>query len=843
MIEDEELRKLFEAESEEHLQKLDDGFLQLEKHANNPEVLKELFREAHSLKGAARMLGVESVETLSHRLEDILGTACRQGTLQFSPELVDRLTRGLDDIRAMVRESVTGESSGVSLFEALQRLMVQDNSPVEPSATAPILPGKNAIASADPMIEAKPILTEQLQPAPVTEPEPRPVVSLPVPQAPQPESRPVAPVPMPAPVIDPEPQLFESLPLPQLAIQPESRPVAQVPLLEPVTDPEPRLNESLPSIEPPSDPKKSEVHEPQVGSAADTKPVAVDASSTSVIRVDSSKLDQLLNLVGELTVVRTRVKRRLNEIEETIAWWEDAARQMCRTSTGNDARLEPLGLRLHELRNGIFADEVALDGVARELEEGIHNLRLLPLFTLFSLFPRMVRDLARQQSKQVTLVIEGGETTADKRIIEEMKSPLIHLVRNAVDHGQESTQERIAHGKPAEGTIRMRAFRTATHVVIEVSDDGRGLDLAAIKRSALKQRLVTEGELGNLTDAQLISLIFQSGFSTSAMVTDVSGRGVGLDVVRANVERLKGSVQAVSDAGKGSCFTIRLPITLATTPVFIVNVGDQPYAIPLDYVHSVRRVNPDAIFSIEGQDAIVVNGAPVSVVHLSDVLGIAVKSRERSAPPWPCIILTVGEEWMGVFVDAVVDELEVVMKPHGGILSRVRNSAGATILGSGEVCMVLNPSDLIKTVQKQGGSMGMVNAPVATGEDGIEKTSRKIILLAEDSITTRIQEKRILEGAGYEVVVAVDGADAFNKLGQYSFDAVVSDIQMPNLDGLGLTARIRQNASYRELPIILVTSLSSDEDLRRGLEAGANAYITKPTFDQQAFLETLRRLV
>ncbi|MBF0296727.1 MAG: response regulator, partial [Magnetococcales bacterium] len=588
----------------------------------------------------------------------------------------------------------------------------------------------------------------------------------------------------------------------------------------------------LPAPAPPPPPAREHEEPPP----SEVKPTAGDTGSGSVIRVDSAKLDQLLNLVGELSVVRTRVKRRLGEIEESISLWEETTRFRERRGS-----MEQLGTRLHELRNAVFADEVALDGVARELEEGIHNLRLLPVLTLFSQFPRLVRDLARQQDKRIALLMEGGETTADKRIIEEMKSPLVHLVRNAVDHGVESPAQRQAAGKPEEATIRMRAMRTATHVVLDVSDDGRGLDLDAIRRVAARNRIASAEELEAMTPAQVAGLIFHAGFSTSVMVTDVSGRGVGLDVVRVNVERLKGSVQVESSPGNGCRFIIRLPITLATTPVFIVGVGAHRFAIPLDFVQSVRRLAPDAVFRIEGREAVAIDHTPLSLAYLGDLLELRIPRGERATPPWPCIILTVGEERFALLVDLLLDELEVVMKPHGGILSRVRNIAGATILGSGEVCMVLNPADLLKTLRK-GLAAGM-REPTPGEVVGDGAGGKKTILLAEDSITTRIQEKRILEGAGYEVVVAVDGADAFNKLCQQPVDAVVSDIQMPNMDGLTLTTRIRQQAAFRELPVILVTSLASDEDLRRGLEAGANAYLTKPTFDQGIFLETLRRLV
>ncbi|MBF0460335.1 MAG: response regulator [Magnetococcales bacterium] len=624
-------------------------------------------------------------------------------------------------------------------------------------------------------------------------------------------------------------------------------------------------------------------------------PESVDLFASSeeaapIIRVRSNKLDALLRLVGELTVVRTRIKRRLVEIEEILALWEERGGHELSQQRGMtlleqaDPFGEQLGNRLLVLRHGIAEDEAGLELVSESLEEGIRNLRLLPLSTLFGQFPRLVRDLARQQDKEVLLLTEGSETTADKRILEEMKSPLMHLIRNAVDHGLEMPELREKMGKPKSGTIILRAAQTATHVVLEVRDDGRGLDLEAIRRQARKRGLFTEESLAAFSAEQLYAIIFQSGFSTSAMVTDVSGRGVGLDVVRAQVERLKGRIQVTSELGQGCCFTLSIPVTLATTPVFIASANGQLFAIPLDAVHSVRRVAPEDIFPIEGCATILLhetdgheidgqersdqpraaagravgtgllptvgrNDRPVSVARLAHLLELPPAPDGLVPPPWPCIVFNMGGDgWLGVICDTLEDELEVVLKPFGGLLQRVRHVSGTTILGSGGVCLVLNPRDLLLTVRKLGhrladpgaGPMVAGKVPVAPGS-GVPR--KKTILLAEDSLTTRTQEKRILQGAGYEVIVAVDGLDALNKLGKQPVDAVVSDVQMPNLDGLALAQKIRENPLYKDLPLILVTSLSSDEDMRRGMEVGANAYITKPTFEQKMFLETLQRLV
>jgi two-component system, chemotaxis family, sensor kinase CheA len=455
----------------------------------------------------------------------------------------------------------------------------------------------------------------------------------------------------------------------------------------------------------------------------------------------------------------------------------------------------------------------------------------------------MVRDLARHQAKEVQLIIEGGETTADKRILEEMKDPLMHMIRNAIDHGLEAPDERQRCGKPRLGTIRLRARLTPSSLVIEVADDGRGLDLERIKLTALKRRLRREEELAAMTSGQIQALIFAPGFSTSPLVTDISGRGVGLDVVGANVERLKGNIEVESSLGHGCTLRICLPRALAATRVLIVMADRRSYALPIEYVHTTRLVSPQEVFPIEGMETIVVDGRPVSLAHLSALLGISSQvagAKEGKPPesdnPRPCLVLTVGEDQIGLFVDALLDEQEIVVKPHSAILKRVRNVSGATILGTGEVCMVLNPLDLVQSVRQRPARM--------LREASHPKPLKKhVILLVEDSITTRTQEKRILESAGYEVVAAVNGVDALQKLSSQAFDAVISDVEMPSMDGLTLTERIRREPKYNELPIILVTSLASEEDKRRGIEVGANAYIAKPTFDQGLLLDTLRRCI
>ena len=598
--------------------------------------------------------------------------------------------------------------------------------------------------------------------------------------------------------------------------------------------------------------------------------VALEASSgryrIDTMRVEPQKLDALMNQANELMVAKLHIARRLTQIEELVTLCEEWSREIFaahRTAYASHngggphigsqraatflqrdrQRIERLGALVTDLRSVAYEDSDRLDAVVTTLEESIRNIRLLPLATIFQLFPRLVRDLARDQAKEVQLIIEGGETTADKRILEEMKDPLMHMIRNAIDHGLETPEERQRCGKPRLGTIRLRARLTSSDLVLEVVDDGRGLDLERIRGTAVKRGLRREEDFAAMTPAQIEALIFTPGFSTSPLVTEVSGRGVGLDVVGANVERLKGSIRVESSLGQGCTLRIYLPRALAATRALIVMVDRRPYALPIDYVHTTRLVSAQEIFPIEAMATLVVDGNPVSLAHLSTLLGLsphaaAVKGLQppETDKPQACVILTVGEDQIGLFVDALLDEQEVVVKPHAAILKRVRNVSGATILGTGEVCIVLSPPDLLQAMRKRPARL--------LREPSHPKLQQKhAILLVEDSMTTRTQEKRILESAGYEVVAAVNGIEALQKLSSRAFDAVVSDVEMPAMDGLTLTERIRREPKYRELPVILVTSLTSEEDKRRGIEVGANAYIAKPTFDQGVLLDTLRRFI
>jgi two-component system chemotaxis sensor kinase CheA len=773
-IEDEELRTIYQTVTPERLQKLEAALLHLEKQPKDTAALEGFLREAHTLKGDSRMLGVNDVETLIHQMEDCM-VEIKQGKKNFTTDLCDRLYHGLDAVRKLVHEAVTGEASGINTFLVLAQLMGAEgngHSQKQDSSAAQI------------QIESSVAVAQELNP------------------------------------FD---DLFESF---EPAVKPQKSAVA-------------------------TDNSQSTTQKRRSSDSIDT------------VRVDSDKLDGLMRQAGELSITKLRVARRPIEIEEILKLYEDWSRdtfvnraklKQLENKVDNEylkpiqdfwkrteQRLEKLGDLASRLKLDTTEDTTNLESIANELESGIQNLRLLPLSTLFNPFIRMVRDLAKHQGKEINLVIEGGETRADKRIVEEMKDPLLHIIRNAIDHGIETPEEREKAGKSRTATILLRGYQSGSSIGIEIADDGRGLNLESIKRTALRHKICNEEELAKMSADRINTLIFMPGFSTRTEVTELSGRGVGLDVVRANVERLKGSIAVESSPGKGCQFHLLVSANLAITPVLTVQVAQNPYAIPVEFVETMLLVSRQEIFAIEGSGTISFQGEPISVVWLADLLELRFNAPSsataiyNAAKTLPCIILKFGNERLGVLVNAALDRTDIFLKPQSKLLKRVRNISGATILGNGEVCMVVNPQDLFESVQRGNGA-------VVERESEQTKTKNKL-LLVEDSIIIRTQMKRLLEGAGYEITIAVDGLEGFNKLRSGNFDAVVSDVEMPNLTGLELTAKIRQYREYSELPIILVTTLASEADKRRGAEAGANAYLTKGDFDQKVLIETLKRLI
>ncbi len=474
--------------------------------------------------------------------------------------------------------------------------------------------------------------------------------------------------------------------------------------------------------------------------------------------------------------------------------------------------------------------------VMRTQEENLRGLQMTPVADLFASFHRWVRDAALELGKKIEFKTEGESVELDRSIVQRLREPLIHLLRNALDHGVETPEERLAAGKSERGLVALRAFAAGGGVVIEVEDDGRGLDTEVIGRVAVQRGMVGEAEARNMSERAVQSLAFQPGFSTRGKVSKMSGRGVGLDVVTAWVEDLRGRVEWDSSPGKGLLIRLRLPLTMATIQALITRVGGQKFAIPHSAVDRVLRVKTKSLTTVEGRTSIIHEGQPVELIPLAGLLDMAPSEDEH--PAEMAVVISYGARGpKGWIVDDLLGEQEIVMKDFTRFFKKVKNMAGAAIIGSGEIVMVLNAADLHQR------SSGLRMDPAGRSGKDRKAGAAKKVLVVDDSLITRTMEQRILGKAGYEVDGARDGKDALERMDKNDYDLVVSDMQMPRMDGAELTRNLRKDPRYAETPVIIVSFLDSEEDKMRGMEAGASAYLTKKQFNQARLLELVQRLI
>lgn len=507
----------------------------------------------------------------------------------------------------------------------------------------------------------------------------------------------------------------------------------------------------------------------------------------------------------------------------------------------NQACIRDLEIRLKGSTKAAESDSRLHGQMVDDLLEDMMNVLMLPCSSLLELFPKLVRDLARESDKEVNLEIYGGDLEIDRRILDEMKDPLIHLVRNCIDHGIEHPNERLRKGKPRQGVVTIAIAQiTGNQIEMVVSDDGGGIDVLKVKEAAKRRALISDQDKTRLEGQDALALVFRSEVSTSPIISNISGRGLGLAIVREKVENLGGSITVSTTPQLGASFRILLPVTLATFRGILVHAADFPVIIPTANVERVARIRKDSIKTVGNKDTVEVNGRTIPLVKLADTLELSriAKKGVEDTEFLQVLILRSGESLVAFNADMILQEQEVLVKSLGKQLSRVRNVAGATVLGSGRLVPILNVPDLIKSALKRAAAG---NGSAISVE--VQDTKAKSILVVEDSITSRMLLKNILESSGYQVTTSVDGQDAWNVLKREQFDLVVSDVEMPKMSGFELTVNIRSDEKLSEMPVVLVTSLGSREDKERGVEAGANAYIVKGSFDQNNLLETVQRLV
>jgi len=575
------------------------------------------------------------------------------------------------------------------------------------------------------------------------------------------------------------------------------------------------------------------------------------------IRIPLSRADKLLYLVGEVVINRMkssakiaqakRLSKLSKEIQKSIFSLGEAIRKDFSPHDGDvtkllsqcDAQIQKLREHTLMFYDHISSEVFHLDPVIDELQTRVKEIKMLPLSTVFSGFPRMVRDIASHQGKEVNLVISGEETELDKKVLERIKTSLIHILRNCIDHGIEEPEVRVALGKPRDGTIKVSAFHEGDNVVITIEDDGRGLDMDQIKQTALKKRLVSHGDLEKMTDKEVLHIVFMDGYSTSPMVTDVSGRGMGLDIVWRDITNLKGRVLLDTQKHRTTKFTLVLPLTIAIIQVLLVKVQNMLFALPMLSISESVKVNREDVSTIEGRMAISFREHIVPLIRLNDVLGLLPRSEEeREAKKTMLVVMVTSfDRQVGFIVDEIVGDEEVFIKSLGRHLGKLKNVSGAVIMATGEVAVVLDIEDLL---------VYSALSPQLAKEKRLppeRKRKEKRILVVEDAFSTRELEKSILENHGYLVDTAVDGLDALNRMTSTKYDLIVSDIEMPRMDGFELCSTLKKNVGLKEIPFVMVTALQKEEDKRRGMEVGAAAYIVKSAFEQTNLLDTIERLV
>ncbi len=574
---------------------------------------------------------------------------------------------------------------------------------------------------------------------------------------------------------------------------------------------------------------------------ADPREPAIDipvARASQTLRIDFSKLDELMNLVGELVLSKGRVRIGLDDLESLGRELEQQRRGAGRSSSGRSARSGPVQLQdlatelsrvqraFDSLSQDLGSAHQQLEFVSGQLRDQVMKLRMVPVGKGWTKYHRTVRQIAGSLGKEVQLELTGEDTELDKVLVEQLDDPLLHIVRNAVDHGVEQPEEREAAGKPRVGSLSLSAAHRGNQIVIRIADDGRGIDVEKVRAKAVERGLLSAAAAAELEDQQVFDLIFHAGFSTAETVSDLSGRGVGMDVVREAIARLKGTVHVESTLGQGTTLELRLPLTLAIVQVLLVRAAGQTFAIPLDLVRRTLSAPADSLRTLGHQETLLENGEEISLLRLRHVLGL--RGATGDVPTdLPVVLVELGATTIGIGCDAFLGRQEIVLKSLGTLLQRVPGAAGATLLGDRPALILDLPEIVRMAVTSPTGPRAPSHFPSAPDDD--EQSVRARILVVEDSDVIRESIRRTLVGAGFEVVVAEDGAAGLRIAEAETFDLVSTDVVMPTMDGYELTRRLRALPAYRDVPIVMVTSKDERIDRIRGFDAGVDAYLTKPT--------------
>jgi len=784
----------FVTETKELLESVDTDLLELEKTPDNLDLVNKLFRAAHTIKGAAGFLGFNQIVEVVHNSENVLNK-CRQGEMKVTPNINDTLFSAIDQIRSFVEDV----SQGRELTDNITDLVAEIKACLD--------------IDTDELLNE--IVEEALQDnaeAPVEE----------VPEELEEELEAVAEE-------TPKETKYKTSILTSfnetLTIEEQKLTDDQLKELAGIRCKKPALKAKPKSkAKDEKEPEKVEaptenevVVKPAVPLPKTPEPASSDRKQQT-IRVDVDRLDSVLNLVGELVLGRNRIMQIGQELQSDYE---------------SDERVQTLTETMSHI-NMITID----------LQNAVMKTRMQPIKKIFSRFPRMVRDLAKNLNKEIDIKLEGENTELDKSVIQEIGDPLVHLIRNSVDHGIEMPDVREANGKPRKGTVTLSAYHDGNHIVIEVEDDGGGIDADKVTSVALKRGIIQESDIERMTEKDKLNLIFSPGFSTVEVTTDISGRGVGMDVVRNNVVRLNGTIVIDTKLGEGTTFSVKLPLTVAIIQTLMVGVGDESFALPLVSIIKTVRTSSDNIQCIDMREVIHLRDEILPLVRMSDIFEVEPSpiEKDKNGNQWLyVVVVAIAEKKVGLVVEQLLGQEEVVIKSLGSQL-QPKGIAGATILGNGRVTLIVDLGSLVELIEERGYESQTGNNTKSRPALQEKLGKGKTILIVDDSNPSRKVQKKILESGGFTVLEAKNGVEGLKILEEHrDIHLVITDIIMPNMDGIEMSRQIKSSTRHSSLPIIALTANDEKEKQIEGFKAGINEFFYKT--DMSGMLTSVRRYI
>ncbi|WP_154462815.1 chemotaxis histidine kinase/response regulator CheAY2 [Helicobacter pylori] len=791
-----EIMEDFLIEAFEMNEQLDQDLVELEHNPEDLDLLNRIFRVAHTIKGSSSFLNLNILTHLTHNMEDVLNRA-RKGEIKITPDIMDVVLRSIDLMKTLlvtIRDTGSDTNNGKEneIEEAVKQLQAITSQNLEGAKEgtkeAPQKENEKEVKK-----EAEKENTEENQENKAKAPTAENSAS----------DNPLADEPdldyanMSAEEVEAE---IERL-LNKRQEADKERRAQKKQEVKPKQEVAPKAEISKTETPKTETPKASKI-ETKAKAKADTEEnKAPSIGVEQTVRVDVRRLDHLMNLIGELVLGKNRLIRIYGDVEERYD-----------------------GEKFLEELNQVVS---SISAVTTDLQLAVMKTRMQPVGKVFNKFPRMVRDLSRELGKSIELIIEGEETELDKSIVEEIGDPLIHIIRNSCDHGIEPLEERRRLNKPETGKVQLSAYNEGNHIVIKISDDGKGLDPVMLKEKAIEKGVISERDAEGMSDREAFNLIFKPGFSTAKVVSNVSGRGVGMDVVKTNIEKLNGIIEIDSEVGVGTTQKLKIPLTLAIIQALLVGVQEEYYAIPLSSVLETVRISQDEIYTVDGKSVLRLRDEVLSLVRLSDIFKVDAILESNSDVY--VVIIGLADQKIGVIVDYLIGQEEVVIKSLGYYLKNTRGIAGATVRGDGKITLIVDVGammDMAKSIK--------VNITTLMNESENTKSKNSpsdyVVLAIDDSSTDRAIIRKCLKPLGITLLEASNGLEGLEMLknGDKTPDAILVDIEMPKMDGYTFASEVRKYNKFKNLPLIAVTSRVTKTDRMRGVESGMTEYITKP---------------